>query len=103
MVLIELVYASTKDTMDTNTSDYFLFYLLFCADFFLHLPFIFSFSHKSATKTRYNARVSKQFSYVSYKFSSLTSTDGMINLATSNAKTHNTKVVGLLFVFVFDI
>jgi hypothetical protein len=81
----------------------FLIFYLFCGAFFLHLPFYILFFHKSAAKIRYSTRVSKNFSSVCHRFSVLTSTNCLTNLGNSNAKTHNTKVVGLLFVFPLDI
>jgi hypothetical protein len=81
------------------SSDFFLcFVRLFCA-----LAFYILFFHKSATKTIYNSRVSKKFSYVYYIFSALTSKDCLINIATANTKTHNTKVIDLVFLFLLDI
>jgi hypothetical protein len=79
----------------------FFIFSLFCAAFFVHLPFIFSFFHKSATKTRYNSRVSKKLSSVCYKFSALTSTNNLTNIATSNTKTHKHESCRSLFSLSF--
>jgi hypothetical protein len=86
----------------------FLFFLLFCFFFLCFVRLFYChiyilFFHKSAAKTRYNTRVSKKFSSVCHRFSSLTSTSCLTHLGTSNAKTHNTKVVGLIFLFLSDI
>jgi hypothetical protein len=45
----------------------------------------------------------KKFLFVYYIFSAPTLTDGLANLATANAKIHNTKVVGIVFIFLLDI
>jgi light-regulated signal transduction histidine kinase (bacteriophytochrome) len=46
--------------MDATDSFFvFIFFILFCEDLFLHFPLMFSFFHKSATKTRNNTRISK--------------------------------------------
>jgi hypothetical protein len=78
------------------------FFSLFCAAFFA-LAFLYSFFHKSAAKTRYNTRVSKKFSSVYHRFSALISTDCLTNLENLNTKTHNMKVVDLLFLFLLEI
>jgi hypothetical protein len=83
-------------------SDYFIFFSLFCADFFCTCLLYSLLFHKSAAKTRYNSRVSKNY-HVCYRFSALTSIDCLTNIAISNTKTHNTKVVDIFFLFLLDI
>ena len=86
-------------------SDFFLLLLFLCFVrlFCFALAFLYSFFYKSAAKTRYNTSLSKKFSSVYHRFSALTSTDCLTNLETRNSKTQNTKVVGLLFLFLLDI
>jgi hypothetical protein len=73
---------------------FFCIFYLFCADFFVHLPFIFSFLLK-CHKNKIQLKSIKKISTVCYRCSALTSTGYLTNIATSNAKTHNTKVVDL--------
>jgi hypothetical protein len=80
---------------------FFSLFSLFCVSFFVHLPFIFSFFHKSVAKTRYNLRVIKKLLSVFYRFSTLTSTNCLTNIVTSKAKTHNMKDVDLFFSFFY--
>jgi hypothetical protein len=79
----------------------FFFFSFFVA--FFALAFYILFSYKRAAKTRYNLRVSKKILFVCYRFSTLISTYYLTNIATSNLKTHNTKVVDLVYLFLFDI
>jgi hypothetical protein len=79
----------------------FFFFSSFLWPFYLH--FYILFFHKSVAKTRYNTRVSKKFSYVCHRFSALSLIDCLANLETSNAKTHNTKIIGIIFLFLLDI
>jgi hypothetical protein len=60
----------------------------------VRLPFIFSFLQKYR-KNKIQLKSIKKISSVCYRFSALTSTGCLTNIATSNAKTHNTKVVDL--------
>jgi uncharacterized membrane protein len=69
--------------------------------FFVHFPFIFSFFTKVPQKQDTTQEYQK-ISSVCYRFSALTSTYCLTNIATSNAKTHNTKVIDLLF-YIFLI
>jgi hypothetical protein len=79
----------------------FLIFFFFVLWDLFHLPFYILVFHKSATKTRYNTRVSKNILICLSHFF-LISTNRLTNLETSNAKTHNTKLVGL-FLFLLDI
>jgi hypothetical protein len=79
-----------------------MFFLLCFVRMFFTLAFLYSL-FSQVTKTRYNTRVSKKISYVCYIFFALTSTDCLINIGTSNAKTHNTKLVGLFFIFILEV
>jgi hypothetical protein len=76
----------------------FSLFSLFCVDF-LCTCLLYSFFTKC--KKRYKSRVPKKISSVYYIFSALTSTDCFTNIATSNVKTHNTKVVDLFFFSFF--
>ena len=78
---------------------FFFFFSSFLWPFYLH--FYILFFHKSVAKTRYNTRVSKNILICLSHFF-LISTNRLTNLETSNAKTHNTKLVGL-FLFLLDI
>jgi hypothetical protein len=82
---------------------FFLFFLLFCAALFLHLPFMFYFSIKVPQKQETTQEYQKQFSSACYRFAVLTSIDSSSNLKTSKANNHNMKVVGLLFIFLLYI
>jgi hypothetical protein len=90
--------------MDASSSVFFFlyFYFIVCGSF-LALAFYVLFSTKVPQKQETTQEYQKQFSYVCDIFSSLTSTVCLTNLLTFNAKTHNTKVVGLLFIFLLDI
>jgi hypothetical protein len=81
----------------------FLIFFFVCAGFFGALAFYILFFHKSAAITRYNSRVSKKISPLCYRFSALISTDCLTNIATSNVKTHNTKIVDLVILFIFYV
>jgi hypothetical protein len=61
--------------------------------FFCAYLFILYFLQKQDITQEYQ----KKFLYVCHKFYALTSIDCFTNLETSNAKTHTTKVAGLLF------
>jgi hypothetical protein len=79
----------------------FLVFFVLCG-LFLQSPFYILF-HRVPQKQDKTQEYQKQFLYVYHRFSALTSIDCLINLETLNAITHGTKVVGLLFLFLFDI
>jgi hypothetical protein len=84
-------------------SDFSFFFFVLCGIFCTCLFIFSSIFHKSVEKSRYNIRVSKKISSIYHSFFALTSTDYFTYLDTSNTKTHDTKVVGLSFLFLLDI
>jgi hypothetical protein len=69
----------------------------------LSLPFILSFFTKVPQKQDTTQEYQKKISSICYRFFALTSIDCLTNIATSNVKPQNTKVVDLVFLFLFDI
>jgi hypothetical protein len=78
----------------------FSFFFVLCG-FLCTCLFIFSFFTKVPQEQDRTQGYQKTFSLVCYIFSAITSTDYLINIATSNAKTHNTKVVDLFSLSFF--
>jgi hypothetical protein len=83
-------------------SNFFFFFFCFVWLFCTFL-FIFSLFSKECRKNKIKHKSIKIFAFVCHKFYALTSTVCLTNLKISNAKTHNVKVVGLLFLFLLDI
>jgi hypothetical protein len=83
---------------------YFLLYFSFvlCGSFLALSIYVLFFPIEVSQKQETTQEYQKQFSSVCCIFSTITSIGCFINLETSNAKIHNTKVVGLLFIFVLD-
>jgi hypothetical protein len=71
------------------------FFFVFCG-FFVHLPFIFFFPQK-CRKNKIQLKSKKKSLSLRYRFSALTLTHCLTIIATSNVKTHSTKVVDLVF------
>jgi hypothetical protein len=88
-------------TLLSLSSDFFPFFYVLCG-FFCALSFYILLFHKSAAKNKIQLKSIKTF-LVCYIFSALTSTDSLSIIGTSNAKTHNTKFVDLVFLFLIDI
>jgi uncharacterized membrane protein YgaE (UPF0421/DUF939 family) len=79
-------------------SFFLCFVRLFCA-----LAFYILFFSQKYHKNKIQLKSIKKFSSVCYRFFGLTSTNCLTNIATSNIKTQNTKVVDLIFLFLFDM
>jgi hypothetical protein len=78
---------------------FFFFVLCGC---FLHLPFYILFFSQVTQKQDITQEYQINPVCLSHIFS-LTSTECLTNIGTSNAKSHNTKLVGLFFIFILDV
>jgi hypothetical protein len=82
----------------------FLFSLIFSSSFLCFVRFFCTFSFFTRVPQKQDiTQEYKKILSICHTFYALTSTNCLANLKTSNSKTYNKKVVGLLFLFLLDI